>query len=187
MRRSRFSRDSTAAAAYSTVRFRTWALKQHPRCHNMYLCHPRPLCNHRRPCWQRSRRPCMAPLVEPLPFGPATAANAPRRGILQRAWPCALRCHHRSAHIAELFVRLGTSPCCRRRRRRRSGGSSSRPPVAKRICGPVHQLALACALERAPKMHLRPRAICGHPAKSSRDTKHMAQAPFCSPNLNLSR
>ena len=58
----------------------------------------RALCDHRRPCWQRSGRSCRAS-PEPLPLGPAAAANAPLPGMLQRAWPCALRCHHRSAHL----------------------------------------------------------------------------------------
>ena len=43
----------------------------------------RALCDHRRPCWQRSGRPWMAPR-EPLPLGPAAATNAPLPGMPQR-------------------------------------------------------------------------------------------------------
>ena len=63
------------------------------RCHGMW----------------RSRFSCA------LPLGLAAAANAPLPGMLQRAWPCALRCHHRSAHLhhRRAFRALGHSPCCR--------------------------------------------------------------------------
>jgi hypothetical protein len=70
----------------------------------------RALCDHRRPCWQRSGRSCMAP-SEPLPLGPAAAANAPLPGMLSapgRALCAAITAAH-TFTIAELFVRLGTA------------------------------------------------------------------------------
>ena len=140
MRRSRFSRDSTAAAACSTVRFRPWGALTASQVHKMYPCHPRPLCDHRRPCWQRSGRSCIAH-PEPLPLGPATAANAPLPGMLQRAWPCALRCHHRSAHLhhRRAFRALGHSPCLRPAEQELSG-VARKPP--RGCAAQVHQLAL---------------------------------------------
>ena len=113
------------------------ALKQPPRCHNMCSCHPRPLCDHRRPCWQRRGRSCMgAPRALALGPGRSRQRATPRHA--ERAWPCALRCHHRSTHLhhRRAFRALGHSPCCRRRRRRSSAGSSSSPPASKRMCGP---------------------------------------------------
>ena len=67
-------------------------------------------CDHRRPCWQRSGRSCMAP-SEPLPLGPAAAANAPLPGMSSapgRALCAAITAAH-TFTIAELFVRLGTA------------------------------------------------------------------------------
>jgi hypothetical protein len=96
----------------------------------------RALCDHQRPSWQHSGRSCMAS-PEPLPCGPAAAANAPVPGMPQRAWPRALRCHHRSAQLyhRRAFRALGHSPCCRWRRRKSSVGSFSGPPASKRMCG----------------------------------------------------
>ena len=97
-----------------------------PDRHEMQHHRARALCDHRRPCWQRSGRPCMAP-PEPLPLGPAAAANAPLLGMLERAWQCALRCDPRSAHLHHRrdFRALG---CCRRRRQQAQRG----PAVARR-------------------------------------------------------
>ena len=94
-------------------------------------------CDHRRPCWQRSGRSCMgAPRALALGPGRSRQRATPRHA--ERAWPCALRCHHRSTHLhhRRAFRALGHSPCCRRRRRRSSAGSSSCPPASKRMCGP---------------------------------------------------
>ena len=99
-----------------------------PDRHEMQHHRARALCDHRRPCWQRSGRPCMAP-PEPLPLGPAAAANAPLLGMLGRVWQCALRCDLRSAHLHHRrdFRALG---CCRRRRQQaqRDPAVARRPP-----------------------------------------------------------
>lgn len=99
-----------------------------PDRHEMQHHRARALCDHRRPCWQRSGRPCMAP-PEPLPLGPAAAANAPLLGMLERAWQCALRCDPRSAHLHHRrdFRALG---CCRLRRQQaqRDPAVARRPP-----------------------------------------------------------
>ena len=111
-----------------------------PDRHEMQHHRARALCDHRRPCWQRSGRSCMAP-SEPLPLGPAAAANAPLPGMLQRAWPCALRCHHRSAHLhhRRAFRALGHSPCLRPAEQELSG-VARKPP--RGCAAQVHQLAL---------------------------------------------
>jgi hypothetical protein len=108
-----------------------------PDRHEMQHHRARALCDHRRPCWQRSGRPCMAP-PEPLPLGPAAAANAPLPGMPQRTWPRALRCHHRSAqlHHRRAFRALGHKPLLPPPAAASSARSSSCPPAAKRICGP---------------------------------------------------
>ena len=107
----------------------------------MYPCHPRPLCDHRRPCWQRSGRSCIA-RPEPLPLGPAAAANAPLLGMLERAWQCALRCDPRSAHLHHRrdFRALG---CCRRRRSKLSGIQQLPAGRQEDLRPQLHQLALA--------------------------------------------
>jgi len=132
---------------------------------------------------------------QPLPLGPAAAANAPLPGMLQRAWPCALRCHHRSAqlHHRRAFRAIGHSPCCRRRRRRSSAG----PAVARRpprgFAAQVHQLALAWRPGKgtgdAPFLGGDPRAICGHPgqARAAHSTCMLALLRSSRFALNLSR
>ena len=108
-----------------------------PDRQEMQRHHARALCDHRRPCWQRRGRSCMgAPRALALGPGRSRQRATPRHA--ERAWPCALRCHHRSTHLhhRRAFRALGHSPCCRRRRRRSSAGSSSRPPASKRMCGP---------------------------------------------------
>ena len=111
-----------------------------PDRHEMQHHRARALCDHRQPCWQRSGRPCMAPL-EALPLGPVAAAEraTPRHVAARLAVRFALpspqrspqRCHHRRA-----FRAIGHSPSCRRTWRRSSAGSSSCPPAYKRNCGP---------------------------------------------------
>ena len=112
-----------------------------PDRHEMQHHRARALCDHRRPCWQRSGRPCMAP-PEPLPLGPAAAANAPLLGMLERAWQCALRCNPRSAHLHHRrdFRALG---CCRRRRSKLSGIQQLPAGRQEDLRPQLHQLALA--------------------------------------------
>ena len=57
--------------------------------------------------WQRSGRSCMAS-PEPLPLGPAAAANAPLPGASGRAL-CAAITAVLTYTTSELFVRLGTA------------------------------------------------------------------------------
>ena len=100
----------------------------------------RALCDHRRPCWQRSGRPWMAP-PEPLPLGPATAANAPLPQPSGRAL-CAVITAVLTYTTSELFVRLGTALAAA------GGGAEAQrdPAVARRpprgCAAQVHQLAL---------------------------------------------
>ena len=172
MVRSRLSATQPRQLGAARSDFGPGTARRPPDRHEMQHHRARALCDHRRPCWQRSGRSCMAS-PELLPLGPAAAANAPLPGMPQRAWPRALRCHHCSAqlHHRRAFRALGHSPCCRRRRCKSSVGSFNGPPASKRMCGPG---ASAIALiwrpgkgtEDAPKMHLRPRAICGHPARA---------------------
>ena len=145
----------------------------------MYACHPRPLCDHWRPCWQRSGRPCMAPL-EPLPLGPAAAANAPLPGMPGRALCAAIPAAH-TCTIAEIFVRLGTALAAA------GGGAGAQqgPAVARRPPrGCAAQLALAWrprkGIEDAPFLGGDPRAIFGHPGQEPalhRAHAHISQAP----------
>ena len=106
----------------------------------MFPCHPRPLCDHLRPCWQRSGRSCMAS-PEPLPLGPAAAANAPLPGASGRAL-CAVITAVLTYTTSELFVRLGTALAAA------GGGAEAQrgPAVARRpprgCAAQVHQLAL---------------------------------------------
>ena len=137
----------------------------------------RALCDHRRPCWQRSGRSCMAP-SEPLPLGPAAAANAPLQA-----------CHSAPGHalcvaitavpsctIAELFVRLGTALAAA------GGGVEAQrgPAVARRPPrGCAAPGASASFVWRPGKSasdaHVlggHPRAICGHPGQVLRSQGH---------------
>ena len=63
----------------------------------------RALCDHRRPCWQRSGRSCIAS-PEPLPLLPAAAANAPLPGASGRPL-CAAITTMLTYTTSELFVR----------------------------------------------------------------------------------
>ena len=116
----------------------------------------RALCDHRRPCWQRSGRSCRAS-PEPLPLGPAAAANAPLPGMPSapgRALCAAITAAH-TFTIAELFVRLGTALAAAGGRRRSSAGVQQSPAGLQEDVRPqVHQLASSGALERAPQMHM---------------------------------
>jgi hypothetical protein len=144
MRRSRFSRDSTAAAACSTVRFRPWG------------------------ALTVSQVPQHVPLPPPTTLRPSAALLAAQRAILHSApralalWPgrsrqratprhvaarlavCfALPSPQRTPHtctIAELFVRLGTVLASGRRSRSSAGLPAS---LQEDLRPQVHQLALA--------------------------------------------
>ena len=93
----------------------------------------RALCDHRRPCWQRSGRSCIAS-PEPCPW---VRPQPPTRHSQARlAVHFALPSPQCSPTPPPSFSCDGHSPCCRRRRRRSSAGSSSSPPASKRMCGP---------------------------------------------------
>ena len=135
-----------------------------PDCQEMQRHRARPLCDHRRPCWQRSGRSCMAS-PEPLPLGPAAAANAPLPGASGRAL-CAAITAALTYTTPELFVRLGTALAAA------GGGAEAQqgPAVARRpprgCAAQVHQLALiwrpgkgigdAPFIGGDPLRHLRP-------------------------------
>ena len=171
-----FARPSPPAGR-SAVRFRPWDCQAPPDRQEMQRHRARAHCDHRRPCWQRSGRSCMAS-PEPLPLGPAAAANAPLPGMPQRAWPRALRCHHRSAqlHHRRAFRALGHSLCCRRRRRKSSVGSFN-PPASKRMCGTGASASARLAPwkgqrrcpfpRRRPPRHLRPSWPRAHATQST--------------------
>ena len=137
----------------------------------------RALCDHRRPCWQRSGRSCMAP-SEPLPLGPAAAASAPLPGMSSapgRALCAAITAAH-TFTIAELFVRLGTALAAA------GGGVEAQrgPAVARRPPrGCAAPGASASFVWRPGKSasdaHVlggHPRAICGHPGQVLRSQGH---------------
>lgn len=137
----------------------------------------RALCDHRRPCWQRSGRSCMAS-PEPLPLGPAAAANAPLPGMPSapgRALCAAITAAH-TFTIAELFVRLGTALAAA------GGGVEAQrvPAVARRPPrGCAAPGASASFVWRPGKSasdaHVlggHPRAICGHPGQVLRSQGH---------------
>ena len=98
----------------------------------------------------------------------------------QACWSAQGRALSRSAHLHHRldFRALRHSPCCRRRRRRSSAKSSSCPPAAKRMCDPGASASARLAPwkghRRCTFPWRRPRAICGHPAKSSAHKAHMA-------------
>ena len=143
----------------------------------MYPCHPRPLCDHRRPCWQRSGRSCMAS-PEPLPLGPAAAANAPLPGMPSapgRALCAAITAAH-TFTIAELFVRLGTALAAAGGgvEAQRGPAVARRPPRGCAAPGASASARLAPWKERlrctCPRR--RPRVICGHPGQVLRSQGH---------------
>ena len=134
----------------------------------------RALCDHRRPCWQRSGRSCMAP-PEPLPLGPAAAANAPLPGASGRAL-CAATTAVLTYTTSELFVRLGTALAA-------AGGGAKAPWVLQWPAGlqeDVRHTGASASARLAPwKGHRRctfprrhPRAICGHPGQVLRSQGH---------------
>ena len=166
-----------------------------PDRQEMQRHHARALCDHRRPCWQRSGRPCMAP-PEPLPLGPAAAANAPLQA-----------CHSAPGHalcvaitavpsctIAELFVRLGTALAAA------GGGVEAQRglAVARRPPRGCAAPAASASARLAPWKRYRsatflggdPRVICGHHGQElalHRAHALLGQLQFCSPKLRLSR
>ena len=144
----------------------------------MYPCHPRPLCDHRRPCWQRSGRPAWRP-PSPCPWArpqPPTRHSQACCSASGRAL-CAAITAVLTYTTSELFVRLGTALAAA------GGGAEAQrdPAVARRpprgCAAQVHQLALAWrpgkGTEDAPFCpRRRPRAICGHPGQDLRSQAH---------------
>ena len=134
----------------------------------------RALCDHRRPCWQRSGRPWMAPR-EPLPLGPAAATNAPCRSAPGRALCAAITAAH-TFTIAELFVRLGTALAAAGGgvEAQRGPAVARRPPRGCAAPGASASARLAPWKERlrctCPRR--RPRVICGHPGQGLRSQAH---------------
>jgi hypothetical protein len=155
----------------------------------MYPCHPRPLCGHRRPCWQRSgSRPATAATSAAVALG-GEAPHAGRQGA-----------PHRRRAAGHARCRAALPAPWRARRPAEPGGldaaaggvealrcpAVSSPPASKRICGPrcIRQRSPG-ALERAPKMHLRPRAISGHPVRA-RATQSTCWRTFASSTVLVS-
>jgi len=192
MRRSRFSRDSAAAAACSTLRFRPWGaltVSQVPQ----HVSLPTPTTLRPSAAMLAAQRATLHGAPRALALGPGRSRQraTPRHVGARRAvrFPAAHTCT-----IAEIFVRLGTALAAA------GGGAGAQqgPAVARRpprgCATQVHQLALAWrpgkGIEDAPFLGGDPRAICGHPAKSSAHKAHGAhpQAPdLLSHKLNPSR
>ena len=179
MRRSRFSRDSTAAAACSTVRFRPWG------------------------ALTASQVPQDVPLPPPTTLRPSAAMLAAQRAILHSA-PRALalgpgRSRQRATprHVAaRLAVRFALpspqrtpapSPsfsCAWAQPLLAAGGAGAQrgcPQASKRMCGPGASASarlapwkdrLRCTFPRR-----RPRAICGHPPLTSAHWTPLLVAP----------
>ena len=153
----------------------------------MYPCHPRPLCDHRRPCWQRSGRsawrpPSPCPWARPQPPTRHSQAchSAPGHAL------CAAITAVPSCTIAELFVPLGTSPCCRRRRQQaqRDQAVARQPPrgFAAPAASASARLAPGKGTEDAPwtPRHLRPsgQELARHKAHGA----HLASSSFALPS-----
>jgi hypothetical protein len=179
MRRSRFSRDSTAAAACSTVRFRPWG------------------------ALTASQVPQDVPLPPPTTLRPSAAMLAAQRAILhsapralalgpgrsrQRATP-----RHVAARLAVCFAlpspqrTPAPSPsfsCAWAQSLLPAGGAGAQrgcPQASKRMCGPGASASarlapwkdrLRCTFPRR-----RPRAICGHPPLTSAHWTPLLVAP----------
>ena len=100
-----------------------------------------------------------------LALGPGRSRQ---RATPRRVWPCALRCHHRNAHLHHLraFRAMGTALAAA------GGGAEAQqgPAVARRpprgCAAQVHQLALIWrpgkGTEDAHFLGRNPGAICGH-------------------------
>ena len=145
----------------------------------------RALCDHRRPCWQRSERSCMAS-PEPLPLGPAAAANAPLQACHSAPGHalCAAITAVPSCTTAELFVRLGTALAAA------GGGVEAQrgPAVARRPPRGCAAPGAPASTRLAPwKQYIYatflggdPRAICGHHGQDlalHRAHAHISAAP----------
>ena len=113
--------------------FGPWTAKRPPDCQEMQRHRARALCDHRRPCWQRSGRSCIAS-PEPLPLGPAAAANAPLAGASGRPL-CAAITTMLTYTTSELFVRWA-QPLLPPEAAQKLSRVSSSPPASKRMCGP---------------------------------------------------
>ena len=172
MRRSRFSCDSAAAAASSTVRFRPWgALTASQVPQHVPLPPPTTLRPSAAMLAAQRARSCMAPL-SPCPWArpqppmrhSQACCSAPGRAL------CAATTAVPSCTTAELSVRLGTALAAA------GGGVEAQrgPAVARRpprgFAAQVHQLALAWRPGKgtgdAPFLGGDPRAICGHPGQA---------------------
>jgi hypothetical protein len=179
MRRSRFSRDSTAAAACSTVRFRPWG------------------------ALTASQVPQDVPLPPPTTLRPSAAMLAAQRAILHSA-PRALALgpgrsrqrttpRHVAARLAVCFAlpspqrTPAPSPsfsCAWAQSLLPAGGAGAQrgcPQASKRMCGPGASASarlapwkdrLRCTFPRR-----RPRAICGHPPLTSAHWTPLLVAP----------
>ena len=124
----------------------------------------RALCDHWRPCWQRSGRSCIAS-PEPLPLGPAAAANAPLPGASGRLL-CAAITAMLTYTTSELFVRGAQHllPPEAAQKLKQGPAVARRPP--RGFAAQVHQLALIWrpgkGTEDAHFLGRNPGAICGH-------------------------
>ena len=176
-RRRRFSRDSAAAAACSTVRFRPWgalAVSQVPRCTPATPDHSATIGGHVGSAavdlaW---RPPSPCPWARPQPPTRHSQAchSAPGHAL------CAAITAVPSCTIAELFVRLGTALAA-------AGGGAKASWVVQWPAGlqeDVRHTGASASARLAPwKGHRRctfprrhPRAICGHPGQVLRSQGH---------------
>jgi len=114
MVRSRFSRDPAPPAGRSAVRFRPWDC-QAPPWSPGDAAPSRPSTLRPSAAMLAAQRAILHGALRALALGPGRSRQRATPRHVERAWPCALRCHHRSTHLhhRRAFRALGHSPCCR--------------------------------------------------------------------------
>jgi len=140
MVRSRFSRDPAPPAGRSAVRFRPWgALTASQVPQDVPL--PPPTTLRPSAAMLAAQRAILHSAPRALALGPGRSRQRATPRYVARAWPCALRCHHRSAHLhhRRAFRALEHSPCLRPAEQELSG-VARKPP--RGCAAQVHQLAL---------------------------------------------
>ena len=140
----------------------------------MYPCHPRSLCDHRRPCWQRSGRSSMAP-TRALALGPGRSRQraTPRHVAARLAVRFALPSPQRTPAPSPSFSCAWAQPLLA------AGGAGAQrgcPQASKRMCGSGAS-ASACLAPWKERLRCtfsrrRPRASAAILVKTSRSQAH---------------
>ena len=109
------------------------------------------------------------------------AGRSRQRATPRRVWPCALRCHHRSAHLHHIraFRAMGTALAAAGGGAEAQQGPAVAPRPPRGCAAQVHQLALIWRPGKGTRRCISSAdtpgaigAICGHPGQDLRSQAH---------------